>query len=290
MRAEGVIFLMRCFRRSALYVALLVVIATVAGATTPIVDCRPNCWGKEGLEIQAALAIADPEESRAAAREAVRRGLFGAKEARKNVIGFLESQMRWVPVEDYADILIEASDAGLCDCRVVLDNAHLLRSPREYRIAICGEAITQGDVMLAYGSSMPAYAAISLAATDGLSELRALIESNIEIAGTDAEFFLEMLELTGGGVDREDAAAKAVTRLKAMPPQQMYEKMEGKPSFRRAVLRIASYSCVAGDDPRCLDLLEVSKQQQALAAELKSGEAIEMPDPADWSYQLREIT
>jgi hypothetical protein len=279
------------FRCTFLFVTLLGGIAPAADATYPIVDCRPNCWGKEGLEIQAALAIEDPEESKAAAREAVRKGLFSDRQSRKNVITFLSTQRRWVPVEDYADILIEAHDAGLADGRGVLDYALLLRSPREYRIAIYGEAISNGTVTLAYGTSMPAYSAIGLAAVEGLSELQPLVEANIELVGTEAEYYLEMLALTSGGVDREDAAAKAVARLQAMPPHQLYDKMEKNSSFRRAVLQIVDFSCVEGNDPRCLDLLEVSQKQQALlAAAQKAGQEIMVSDPVTWRFHLHETT
>jgi hypothetical protein len=252
-------------------------------------DCRPYCWGKEGKKIQAALAIEDPEESRVAARAAVREGLHSDQQARDNVIRFLLDKMRWIRVEDYADLLLEIAEI---DPRAsgTLDFGLLERLPREERLRIYGDALSTGVVKLKHGTTFGAGNALYRSAAEGLDELRPLMESQIKLAGSDAEFIFELLALTSGGKDREAAAARAVKRMRLMSAQEFEGRMESIPGFRRAVIEVAKFVCVESNDQRCGMMAEVTRQQQALAAEKSSGVLQQISDWADWRVQLRQST
>lgn len=252
-----------------------------------------------------AASVKDPEDRVEALRRAIRAGLLAFdRQTRNEVFGYLSANSRWIDLHPYADLIEAFSEAdshhrgsGL------LDENQLPRLPRSHRLEIYRQAITQGSVRLAHGSTLTREAASSLAAFEGITELRALV---FESAGQvekrwrksfDFESFNSLFELTAGAEDRDDATRLAAHRLFEISPPTVRARMDQDEGFRSAVIRIASYGCAIDPfsgrrSPGCGRMSEVVRRLgPAAAARTPSAEERSSPGSGkeNWLDTLREL-
>lgn len=213
-------------------------------------------WCPQFQAIQDAARIPDPAKREAALREAIRKGLLEKDPALANeVLGYLGRNSRWLDFRPFEDIINEYGRINPYSRNTgwFLDEAELVRMPRDERLRTYSAAIVDGKAALKRGTPMIRLTAIASAAIDGLAELKPLIEAHYaELSAEDQQAFplkelLLWADLGTGAIDREDAARLASERLAAMKDDEFRDRMNTDPAFQTVVDKVSSYVC--GVDP-----------------------------------------
>lgn len=254
-----------------------------------------------------AASVRDPEDRVEALRQAIRAGLFApGRQTRDEVFRYLSENSRWIDLHPYADVFEAFSKADPHHRGPeLLDENQLPRLPRAHRLEMYRQAITQGSAKLPHGSTLTREAASSLAAFEGMGELRAVVQ---EFAGQvesrwrksfGFESFDSLFELTAGAEDREDAARLAATRLAEISADTVRDRMDQDEGFREAVIRIAGYGCAIDPfsrqrSPGCGRMSEVVQRLGRVAGKgeaTREPESSSPPGPAKepWLDRLRVL-
>lgn len=265
--------------------AMVLSIAGVSTATQPLLNAPPMNAATEAIE--KAAMVTDAAERLEALRSALRKGLLDSEPSvADGVFRYLSYNIRWLDLGPFEDIVTEYGRLDPLHYRAtwLLDQAELLRTPKEGRLRIYSAAIVEGTTTLRHGRPLPRQSAMLLAADDGLAELKPLVEryypdEPAEVRQTmPLPELLTRLELGAGAADREDANRLASERLAAMKDLEFRDRMDTDAAFRKVVEEISSYVCIPDPylvrrNPGCASIKGVVKRQtelEAKAAQLKS--------------------
>ncbi len=236
-------------------------------------------WGPQLQAIHDAASLRDPVEREASLRQAVRRGLLeSGPDTANEVFGYLSRSIRWLDLQPLEDIVMEFSRVDPTHRGIwLLDEAALLRTPRDERLRVYSTAIVNGSTTLGHGRPLPRQSAMLAASDDGLSELRPLIETHFadEPAEVRRDFplpeLLTRLDLGAGAADREDAGRLASERLATMKDVDFRQRMDTDPAFEKVVVAVSSYVCDVNPylrrrNPGCASIKDVVRRQLELEA------------------------
>ena len=294
--------------------ALILLMASFGTVTRGDVP-EGKAMGPATEAIEKAARVADPAARETALRQAIRKGLLDREPAIANeVFGYLSRNIRWLDLRPFEDILTEYSRIDPLHERAMwlMDEAELLRTPRDQRLRIYSAAIVEGTTTLRHGRPLPRQSAMLLAAADGLAELKPLIETHYPEESAEVRRDLPLpelltrLELGAGAADREDANRLASERLAGMKDDEFRERMGTDAAFRKVVEDISSYVCIPDPylvrrNPGCASIKAIVKRQldlEAKAAQVKSlgaGAATRPPksfeQPAEtWLGKMQEFS
>lgn len=298
--------------RSLQLMALLITLVLVAApgvATSPPGIPEPPPGIKKKLDaIAAAARSSDVNAREQALREAIRDGLLSPDAAvRKEVFSYLcEMSHRWLDLRPFFDVIEEYGRLfGEKQIAWALDEAEYRLLPRETRLALCRQAIVDGEARGPHGRPWPRVSGMGLAATDGLAELLPLIEEYHSALGWEdqkaapiSRLRLE-LSLRAGATDREDALRLAALRLAKLEDCELEQRMEQDTIFRQTILQTARDACAINPftgerNLGCAAMHEVARRQKRLHAERQAEaraagaepEPQELGGPGTWLDQL----
>jgi len=266
-------------------IALVLLMASFGTVTQGDVP-EGKAMGPATEAIEKAARVADPVARETALRQAIRKGLLESPPGIANeVFGYLSRNVRWLDLQPFEDIVMEFSKTDPTHRGIwLLDEAELLRTPKDERLRMYSAAIVEGTTTLRHGRPLPRQSAMLLAADDGLAELKPLIETYYPAEPADVRRDLPLpdllirLDLGAGATDREDAARLASERLVAMKDDEFRDRMDTDAAFRKVVEAISSYVCVPDPylvrrNPGCASIKTIVKRQlelEAKAAQVRS--------------------
>lgn len=236
----------------------------------------------EQQAVHDAASIKDPDERGRSLERAISAGLLASDhKTRYQVLVYLENNRRWIDLRRFESIVIQFSkiDQNGVSGLWMLDDAELMRAPRDRREDDYRRAISSGKITLPHGGPLSRKAAILLACDEGLDSLAPLIRDYVETEHPEEYAkLLTTLELGAGAEDREDAIRLSARRLRDMDPGVVYKRVNDDPEFRGVVTRVAEEGCMynpflGGKNHACADMKIVVGSLSAHDAELKKRRA-----------------
>jgi hypothetical protein len=184
--------------------------------------------------------------------------------------------------------------------QVLLDEAGLARAPKSDRLRIYERAIIDGEVLFGRVSRMPRDKAMVFAASEGLSELAAIVAvrcPDLSEAGQQyvrgCDYLAASFELGAGAEDPVDATTRAARRLAAMPVDELFARLRASAGWRRVVAETARSVCLVGSLEACQGLEPMFQGLghlfwKPIATPLSTLAPTPLPDDATFRKEMEE--